>query len=288
MKKIVIFGSTGLLGSTIEPFLRKLGYKLTAYNRNIGTTLSFYDPSNINRMLDEARPDCVLNLIALTDVDYCELNPNITYLTNVKIVDNIAGWVKKNKNSHLIHVSSDHVYNSFGLNDERSIVLTNYYAYSKYMSELVALSCSSTIIRTNFFGKSNHVKRKTLTDWIYSSVLSQISIKVFNDIYFSPLSLKSLSNIVSMLIELQPKGIYNVGSTGGMSKAEFASIFISSLNRDYIGALSVSSDTSSILKTCRPKGMIMCNQKIEKVLDIKMPTLRDEIFKVSMEYQNDL
>ena len=67
-------------------------------------------------------------------------------------------------------------------------MLTNYYSFSKYAAEL-ALRVNSTILRTNFFGKSMCEQRSSFTDWVYHSAINKQNIVLFSDVFFSPLSM---------------------------------------------------------------------------------------------------
>ena len=81
-----------------------------------------------------------------------------------------------------------------------------------------------------------------------------------------------------------PVGIFNLGSHGGMSKADFAFAFA---NR--IGLFSGSMSRTNIvdvgfLKTYRPKDMRMNLLALEERLSIKLPQLIDEIDLVAKDY----
>ena len=122
-------------------------------------------------------------MTGLTDVEKCEKNPQKSYLSNVKIVENICNSILLiKKDCYFVHISTDHVYDGIGPHTEKDINLKNYYAFSKYASELVALKGNSIVLRTNFFGKS--FKNRGLTDWLYYSLRNKSKIKVFNDVLF--------------------------------------------------------------------------------------------------------
>ena len=40
------------------------------------------------KLLDKTRPEIIINLVGLTDVDHCETQPNQAYLLNVRTVEN--------------------------------------------------------------------------------------------------------------------------------------------------------------------------------------------------------
>ena len=90
---------------------------------------------------------------------------------------------------------------------------------------------NSTILRTNFIGQSLHYKKKSLSDWITSSLKKDIKINVFKDILFNPITFKSLMPILEIIIKKKINGIYNLGSNIGLSKAMLAFKIAENLNK---------------------------------------------------------
>ena len=236
-------------------------------------------------MLGKIQPDVIINLVGLPDVDLCETQPNQAYLVNVRAVENIAKWIKQQKTScHLVHISTDQVYDGANLHTEEAVTLTNYYAFSKYAGELAAAGVPSTILRTNFFGRSRCAKRVSLTDWIFRSLSNNNSIQLFDDVLFSPLAMSTLSEMIELSVLNKPVGVFNLGSHEGMSKADFAFAFTEELNISTRTMTRTSTDQVTFLKTYRPKDMRMNSANFENTLGIKLPKLRDEIKKVAKEY----
>ncbi len=139
--KILLLGSTVLLGSTLSPFLNVRGYDLITHSHSEGGAqyqADLKDPKEANKLLRKIQSDVIINLVGLTDVDICETQPNQAYLINVRSVENIANWIKQEKTScHLIQISTDQVYDSTALHLEGQVTLTNYYAFSQYSGEMI-------------------------------------------------------------------------------------------------------------------------------------------------------
>ncbi len=286
-KNLLLLGSAGLLGSYLSKYLKISGYNFYTHSLTNDTDYNVDLTSfhGVNELIIKTKPRIILNLVALTDVDLCEREPNKSYLLNVRTVENIVAAIKKSApKCHLIHISTDQVYDGIGLNNESNICLRNYYAYSKYAAELCALNVSSTILRTNFFGRSLCKGRSSFTDWIFNSLHDKKSIKVFNDILFSPLSIASLSRMIELCIEKKPVGIYNLGSSSSMSKAEFAQIFASKCGLSINLLRPVSINNIDFLYAFRPRDMRLNCSLFEKKVNIKLPSLIDEIDDVVKEY----
>lgn len=287
MNKILVTGATGLLGSSLVPHLRNKGYAVVAHARNSQADTSF-DLSNRRltfNQLTELQPTVIINLVGLTSVELCEEQVNLAYRANTSTVENLAYWMQvSGANCHLIQISTDHVYDGVGPHRENAITLTNYYAFSKYAGELAARCVPSTVLRTNFVGKSKVSNRESLTDWVYSSITKQRQVQVLNDVYFSPLSISVLVQMIQLVVELRPLGVYNLGSRDGMSKADFDFAFAECLNLPTDSMMRIETSEAKFLKAYRPRDMRMDCSKFEDMMKIQLPSLSELIEQMAKEY----
>lgn len=289
---ILILGANGLLGSSLVPFLELNGYMPIKHSRDPSSQYNadLTHSDDVFVLIDLIKPSIIINLAGLTDVDYCESNPDEAYGVNCKIVENIVGWLKKIQfPCHLIQVSTDQVYDGSGPHVEDQVTPKNYYSLSKYAGELAAAAVPSTILRTNFFGYSHCTKRQSLTDWLYRALKNGDEIQVFDDILFSPLSMSTLSEIIEFVIKYKPIGLFNLGSHEGMSKADFAFFFADILGLQTNNMVRTTTDKVTFLRAYRPKDMRMNCFKFEKTLGVKLklPKLKDEIKRVTKEYHEE-
>lgn len=286
-EKVLMLGSSGLLGSTLAPFLDSRGYAVKTHSRSDGTQYQadLNAPKDTFELLEKVGPAVIVNLIGLTDVDQCESQPNQAYMANVQTIENIASWIKQtNTPCHLIQISTDQVYDGTGPHAEDQVTLTNYYAFSKYAGELAAASVPSTILRTNFFGRSHCAKRSSLTDWLFRALSNGEAIQVFDDVLFSPLSMGTLSETIDLAIQKKPIGVFNLGSHEGMSKADFAFAFAEELNLSTGAMTRTTTERVTFLRTYRPKDMRMDCTRFERALGVKLPLLINEVKRVTKEY----
>lgn len=285
--KVLLLGSTGLLGSTLLPMLSARGYEVITHGRSDEAQyqVDLTHSKSTSDLFDEVRPDIIINLAGLTNVDLCEASPNKAYLANVRAVENIATWIKEAESfCHLVQISTDQVYDGSGLHKESLVTLENYYAFSKYAGELAAKDVPSTILRTNFFGCSQCAKRVSFTDWLYQSLSKSEPIQVFDDVLFDPVSMATLSEMIELVIHEKPVGVFNLGSHEGMSKADFAFSFAEELDFPTSTMKRTSTDQAGFLNAYRPKDMRMDCSKFEHTLSVKLPHLDNEIKRVSRDY----
>ena len=280
MKKVLITGGTGMLGTSLISHLKRADFQtvVQGYKQKSNLNIDMTDEKQAIEALKDLNPDIIINLICLSDVEENEKKKDLAYLLNVKPVENITHWIQDKKTTvQFIHVSTDHLYDSEGLNTEDNINIRNQYASSKYDSEKIASEVDSLILRTNFFGKSKIKERQSFTDWIDISVKEKrFPINLFEDVYFSPLSLNTLSKMICHILKYDISGVFNLGSRDGLSKADFAYTYSNFLNVNRENTKLISVDDLNFLAS-RPKGMIMDVSKFESTFDIRLPTLESEI-----------
>jgi dTDP-4-dehydrorhamnose reductase len=279
--KILLLGKTGLLGSTLAPHLRSTGHNILTHARKKGTADFIFDLNDWDatcKFLTQIQPTIIVNLVGLTSVETCQQQTHAGYLANTRTVENIVRWIKQSTAAcHLIQISTDQVYDGDGPHTEDDITLTNNYALTKYAGEIAAAQIQSTILRTNFVGRSKVSGRESLTDWVYTSLKNGKNVQVLTDVLFSPLSMKTLIEMLELVIRNKPVGVYNLGSNEGMSKANFDFEFAEKLGLPTDSMSRIDSTAATFLLAYRPKDMRMDCSKFEKLFGIKLPTLAEEI-----------
>jgi dTDP-4-dehydrorhamnose reductase len=288
MNTVLITGASGLLGSSLVPYLKKIGYKIISHANTRPADINFdlSDMATTFRFLDQINPSIIINLVSLTSVERCEEQVGLAYLTNTKTVENLVRWIEqKGLGTHLIQISTDHVYDGDGPHQEDEINITNNYALTKYSAELVASRLPSTILRTNFVGLSKVQYRESLTDWVYNSIKNNHEIEVLTDVLFSPLSISKLLEVIEFAIRQKPMGTFNVGSRNGMSKADFDFMFAECLNLPTGKIQRLSISEVQFLRAYRPRDMRMDSSKIENLLGYQLPMLTEIIREVASDYR---
>jgi dTDP-4-dehydrorhamnose reductase len=287
--RVVVLGASGLLGSTLVPYLKACGHFVVQHRRSgdgdIGGDLTSADETAV--ALDaSAGPDVIINLAALTDVDHCEGDPQRAYRLNVRIVENVVRWIRdRGAGSHLVQMSTDQIYDGSGSQRESDVTLCNYYGFSKYAAELVAATVPSTVLRTNFIGRSRCPNRNSLSDWLIQSLRRGEPFTVFTDVRFSPLSLTGLGELVELVCLRRERGIFNVGARDGISKADLAFSLAEALG---LSAASMTRGLSSTVNLVarRPRDMSMDSSRFEQTFGVLLPDAREVMQSVLREYRS--
>ena len=285
MNRVLILGAYGYFGNILCKYLKRKDFIIFRQGRNINADYKCNPniKNELNNLILKIKPNCIINLIAETDVDKCELNPEIAFRTNCMIVENIISSIK-DKNIFLIHISTDQVYSGKGPHHELKVNPINEYSKTKYFSENIAMREDSLVLRTNFVGKSISEK-SSFTDWAFSSYLGKKEISLFNDVFFSPVHTSFLSEIITYALKKKYVGVYNLGCATGISKYEFVKEFMSKIGLHNHNMKNISVDDFKF-KALRPKDMRLNSKKFEDKFHLKVPSLDETLRLVIMDYKN--
>lgn len=283
MSNVFVFGATGALGSLLTKYLVKKNYKVFTDKKFKKKLKNKENLKYLNQIIKSYNLDYIINLIALTDVDLCEKKKIKAKNSNFIFVRNLVKAINKYKNNtHLIHISTDQIYNGKGNHIESNVSPINYYGKSKLKGEIAAKKTISTIFRTNYIGKTK--KKSNLTSWIYFNLKKKNKINAFKNIYFSPLHVSTLISLIEKSMKKKIVGVFNLGSKNKISKAEFAEKFskIIRSNKNLINKINYEEKN---LLAKRPLDMSMKINKFEKYFGLKLPYVQTEINKLRKEYK---
>jgi len=240
------------------------------------------------KQIKKNKPDVIINLVALTNVDECENDKKLAKKTNVFFTKELVQAINTyHKKIHLIHISTDQVYNGKGSHIEKTTQPINFYGYTKLQGEIFAQKTFSTILRTNFIGKAENKKKLSLSDWIVNSVVKNKKIDLFKNIFFSPLHTSTLVKLIEKVIKMKKKGIFNLSSKSKISKADFANRLCKELKLSLKNINKTNYNYKKLLAK-RPLDMSLNVSKFEKYYNVKLPKVTNEIKKLVKEYSSEI
>jgi dTDP-4-dehydrorhamnose reductase len=273
---IIVFGASGLLGSTICNLLKLKKKEYIGFSKSKSgfKKINLLNKKDIIKIFKKNNPSIIINCTGLTDVDECNRNIKKAYIENCLIVKNIVESLNyTKKKTHLIHISTDQIYNSPNIlksNPESSKNLNNVYSITKYIGEKnIENYKNSLIIRTNFFGKSISKYKKSYSDFIIKNLKNKKEIRLPENVIFNPVDINFLASKILKLGDLKVKGIYNLGSKDSISKYNFGILIAQKFNleKKYIKKFK-----SNYKINRRPLGTYMSTKKISKYF--KLPLIK--------------
>lgn len=150
MKKVLIFGVGGFVGSYLSNEFLDNGYQVVGSDREKSSMLSdkveFYnadllDSDKVENLVNELQPDIIVNLAAISSVGQSWRMPKVTISVNVigalNIMEAARKSVKKPK-VMFIGSSEEYIVSSHSLTEKATLDATNPYGISKIAQEQFA------------------------------------------------------------------------------------------------------------------------------------------------------
>jgi dTDP-4-dehydrorhamnose reductase len=261
--KILIFGSSGMLGSDCKEILSR-DYEIIAPDKK---ELDIVSWDKVIEFMQKTSPDVVINCAGFTDVDASEKEDFIVRKINVEGPRNLAQGSAR-FNCKLIHISSDYVFNG------KKIVPQPYFeddptepisAYGKSKME------SEVAVREN---APNYIIVRS--GWLYGingknfieSIITHAQdkklkvLKVVDDQFGSPTWTYRLGLQIKELIRNDAKGTYHATSEDYCSRFEYAQYILKKLKFKAPLEPCSTADYPQIAK--RPRNCILENRLLKK------------------------
>jgi dTDP-4-dehydrorhamnose reductase len=199
--KILITGSNGLLGQKIVKRCLKHGISFIAtskgINRNPDCPEEHYIPLDlqqsdaVKKLVAEQKPTAIIHTAALTNVDYCETNPEECHQVNV-VASQILFEAAKSINAHFELLSTDFVFDGENgpYKEEDAVNPLSVYAQSKVDAEQVLITDKYTnwsIARTIIvYGTGFGLSRSNMILWALEALPKGETMKLVDDQFRAP------------------------------------------------------------------------------------------------------
>lgn len=182
------------------------------------------EPDAVDKVLDEAQPDWVVNCAALADLEACEDDPSLAKRLNADLPRRFARACKT-RNIPLVHISTDAVFDGQKdgfYSEEDPASPLGVYSKTKLDGEWAVMTENSQAIvaRVNFYGWSLP-GRRSLAEFFYNNLTNSKSMSGFTDVIFCPMLVNDTARIIVRMLQAGFKGVYHLVGPQAMSKYQF-------------------------------------------------------------------
>jgi dTDP-4-dehydrorhamnose reductase len=228
-KKIYIAGAGGMLG---EGFYRVWGdeYELMCTDIDVNETwISYLDFRNFDAYFKDVakfKPDYLFHMGAFTDLEYCEMNPDETYITNTLAVENSV-FIANKLNIPLLYISTAGIFDGKKelYDDWDTPNPLGHYARSKYAGEVfVRQHCSRYLVcRAGWMMGGGPKKDKKFIQKIMLQLKEgKKELFIVNDKLGTPTYTHDFAQNVKSLLQGEFWGVYNLVCEGLTGRLEVA------------------------------------------------------------------
>lgn len=231
-KKIVVTGASGFVAGSVLHF-GLMDYEIHAFSRGAAPlthpnlkwhSINPDDRKSLSNLLESIRPDAIIHLAALADIDYCENNSEIANAVNVGYTTALAE-ICAELGIRMVFVSTDNVYDgkrpSYTAESDSHPV--NHYGQTKVDAELVvreivpdhAIARLALVMGFPIIGGGNSFLMRMIAQWEKGE-----SVGVPDNEIRSPIDVVTAGHALLELATNDFRGTILLGGTEGLNRID--------------------------------------------------------------------
>ena len=299
MKKVLITGGAGYLGSVLTEVLLNKGYQVTvldnliykqtsvapfSFNKNFKFILGDVTDNSVLRPLVEAH-DVIIPLAAIVGMPACKAQPELTIKINFEQVNNITKWVTKNQMVLIPNTNSQYGSSTEIITEDSPFKPLSLYAETKCDAEKAVLDSGNGIALrlATVFGMSYRMRMDLLVnDFVYKALTDGYLVLFESHFIRNYIHIRDIANTFLFMIDNYEKcnnNAFNVGLTSAnCTKLELAQTI-----QKYIPGLVIVEN--NFKQDSDQRNYMVSNNKLESAGWIPTFTLEDGIQELIEGYQ---
>ena len=232
--RVYVAGCGGMLGDAMYARLKAAGVTIKATDINcVDSWLEYGDVRDfaaIRKSIVDFKPDLIINLAALTDLEFCEKEQENSWLTNGLGAENL-GLVANELDVPYVYISTAGIfggerdlYNDFHAPNPLSV-----YAQSKYYGEQYVRNSVKKhfVLRAGWMMGGGPAKDKKFINKIYKQICAgSKELFVVDDKLGTPTFTVDFANGLCAVVESEQYGLYNQVCNGAASRFVVAQEFV--------------------------------------------------------------
>jgi nucleoside-diphosphate-sugar epimerase len=299
MKKVLITGGAGYLGSVLAEVLLNKGYQVTvldnliykqtsvapfSHNKNFKFILGDVTIESTLKPLVESH-DVIIPLAAIVGMPACKANPEMTVKVNYEQVRNITEWMTKEQKLIIPNTNSQYGSSSEIITEDSPFQPLSLYAETKCDAEKAVLDSGNGIVLrlATVFGMSYRMRMDLLVqDFVYKALNDGYLVLFESHFIRNYIHIRDVANTFLFMIENYEKcnnNAFNVGlSSANLTKFELAETI-----QKYVPELVIVQN--EFKKDFDQRNYLVSNNKLESQGWLPKFTLEDGIQELIEGYQ---
>jgi nucleoside-diphosphate-sugar epimerase len=299
MKKVLITGGAGYLGSVMTEVLLSKGYYVTVLDNLIykQTSLApFSHNKNFNFILGDVRDeiklkslveshDVIIPLAAIVGMPACQANPELTVQVNFHQVRNIVKWVTKNQMVLIPNTNSQYGSSTDIITEESLFKPLSLYAETKCDAEDAVLNSGNGIALrlATVFGMSYRMRTDLLVnDFVYKAINDGYLVLFESHFIRNYIHIRDIANTFLFMIENYDRCNNNAFNVG-LSNANLTKLELANTIQKYVPELVIVQN--EFKKDFDQRNYMVSNQKIESMGWKPLYSLEDGVVELIKGYQ---
>ena len=289
--KVLITGSNGLLGQKIVKRCIRHGIPFIATSKGINRNpdcpgenyiaLDLQQSDEVMKLIKSQKPTAIIHTAALTNVDYCEMNPEECHQVNVE-ASQVLFEASKSIGAHFELLSTDFVFDGEDgpYKEEDDVNPLSVYAKSKVDAEQLLMSDPYTnwsISRTIIvYGTGFGLSRSNMILWALEALPKGESMKLVDDQFRAPTWADDLAYGCVEIILRNQTGVFHLSGPVSRSVNKIVEEVGEALGLTNLNIETISSETLNQAAKRPPKTGFDLS-KAEKLLDYRPKDIQETI-----------
>jgi dTDP-4-dehydrorhamnose reductase len=293
--KLLVTGASGLLGSKLCELAIHQGIHVhSAYNRHrplkgIPVEFDLSQKTKVEQAIERIKPETVVHAAALTNVDKCEAEKDLSWKINVEGTEVIAKACKKNQ-AFLLYISTDYVFDGEkGMYTEKDVTNPiNYYGYTKLKGEDAVENSADEfcIARTSvIYGTTPATGKINFALWLLDKLGKKEPVRIANDQSNSPTLNSNLASMILEILESRLTGTFHLAGATRLTRFQYATALAKEFDMDIDLIEPVSSDEIS-WSAKRPKDSSLNVEKAMRTLSNRPMEIQTALGKMKRSWAN--
>lgn len=284
--RILVTGSNSLLGKALwesappnaNLLLTDLPDKKISHPVFACEPLDVTEKPQVTRLVKRFKPQVILHLAALSNVDFCEHHPKQAYAVNVQGTKNIIGSAKR-IGAKILFTSSNGIFNGTKApyNERHRPKPIHSYGKTKFQAEKLIQQSKIPCIITRLitmYGWPPEGARQNPVTWTLKKLENSETLHMVSDCFINPLYAASAAEAIWKLIQADLNGIYHIAGKTRVNRYTWTVEIAKTFSYDTRNIKPVASSFFPQL-TPRPRNTCFDTRKIQKRINWKPLTLKD-------------
>jgi nucleoside-diphosphate-sugar epimerase len=299
MKKVLITGGAGYLGSVLTEVLLNKQYQVTILDNLTYKQTSvapFSHNSNFNFILGDVRNeellkslveshDIIIPLAAIVGMPACKENPQLAIDVNFKQVDNIVKWMRPDQKLIIPNTNSQYGSSTEIITEDSPFKPLSLYAETKCNAEKVVLESGNGIVLrlATVFGMSYRMRMDLLVqDFVYKAITDGYLVLFESHFIRNYIHVRDVANTFLFMIE-NYFSCNNKAFNVGLSKANLTKYQLAETIQKFIPDLVIVEN--NFKQDFDQRNYMVSNERLESQGWLPKFTLEDGIKELIKGYQ---
>lgn len=246
------------------------GYHTTKPSSGNQVFIDLADDQKIKSAVSRTRPDAIIHLAAMTNVDLCETEKELAIKLNAHATETLAS-LASSISAFFVYVSTDYVFDGEqGMKKESDAPnpIGNYGKSKLEGEKAVKDTASEWCIARISTPYGVHPTKKTFPIWVLDNLKNKKEINVVTDQFTSPTYVPNLSSMLMEITKKKIQGILHVSGSDRISRYDMAELVAQKMNLDNSMLKKISVDEIQ-WKAKRPKDSSLDVSKAASILNEK-------------------